>query len=160
MKHQIVKPGDVVATQMGTYQHWSIVTDQYCQFGKPKLISATRRNKTVREEPWDVVVGDRKTIVAELYPKFPVPEILARARSHIDSWEYSALTGNCEHFVAFVTGHEVKSSQVRAGVVGATVGVGLVNSISENPTFLKLLAGAVLVGGIAVLASGAKEREY
>lgn len=68
------------------------------------------------------------------------------------------MNSNCEHFVTAVTGFEIKSNQVQSGVAGALVGAGLVGGMSENPTFLKLLTGAVVVAGIAVIATGKAEK--
>ena len=128
VKHQITEAGNVVNTLMeepitglsipDIYGHYSIVSDQYCESGKPKLISARGYTDTVREEPWDEVVGNRVTVVVESFPKFSVSEILARARSKIESWNYqllseNCLSGNCEHFVTYVTEGQPKSAQVR-----------------------------------------------
>ena len=121
VKHQIIEAGNVVNTLMedpitglsDIYGHYSIVSDQHCESGKPKLISARRYTNTVREEPWDEVVGNRATVVVESFPKFSVSEILARARSEIGSWKYDTLFRNCEHFVTYVTEDQPKSAQVR-----------------------------------------------
>ena len=137
VKHQIIEAGNVVNTLMeeqktglkipGIYGHYSIVSNQYCESGKPKFISARDYTKIVREEPWDEVVGNRATVVIESFPKFSVSEILARARSKIGSWKYDMLSRNCEHLVTYVTEDQAKSAQVRkVGRVAMVVAAGAV----------------------------------
>ena len=147
-----VKPGHIVATDMGAYQHYSLVTDQKCDKGNWKLISATKRNGTVKEETWDSVVTGRTTYLADYVLTRPLSEVLADARSQIDKWDYEVLNRNCEHFVKWSTGMEISSSQVKAGGGGVLVGLGLVALLSEEPKALKFLTGAFLCAGIAVAA--------
>ena len=147
VKHQIIEAGNVVNTLMeeqiaglktpDIYGHYSIVSDQYCESGKPKLISARRHTKAVREEPWDEVVGNRVTVVVESFPKFSVSEILARARSEIGFWDYHMLFRNCEHFVTYATEGQKKSAQVRKLIRVATAvaeGVAAYSVLKESPT--------------------------
>lgn len=151
-------PGDVVVTNFTGYQHWSLVSDKLCDLGKPFLISATKRNGTVREEPWDTVTHGKETYVADVSYARPVSEVLAMARSQIDQWRYSLTSNNCEHFVKWVAGLEVSSKQVVLGVSGAVVGATAVGLIAEKPTTAKLLGGALVLGGLAVLTSKADKR--
>ena len=148
-----VKAGDLVVTQFGVYQHWSIVSDQLCLAGKNMLISATKRTGTVQEEPWDVVTQGKLTYVAKIATPKLVSQILDDARSKIGDWAYSVLDNNCEHFAKWASGLEFSSSQVNAGVGGAAIGAIGVAALSENPNALKILGGAVLLAGVAVLAS-------
>ena len=159
MKELTVKPGDVVVTNFGLYQHWSLVTDKICEFGNYMLISATQRNGTVQEEPWHVVTDGKETYVAQVQPIHSIQHVLRKARSEIGSWKYSVATNNCEHFVKWASGLEVTSTQVKAGVVGALVGVTAVAKLSENPKALKFLGGALAIGGLAVLSAKAVERK-
>lgn len=154
-----VKPGDVVVTQIGPYQHYSIVSDRICSLGKNMLISATKRMGTVQEEPWDVVTEGKKTHTIVLNTDKSVPEILAEARSQIGKWSYSLTQRNCEHFVKWSSGLKVSSTQVKGGFVGMAVGGVGVAALSENPKALKILAGMVIVGGLAVMASKAIEKK-
>ncbi|MCF6441061.1 hypothetical protein L1077_16615 [Pseudoalteromonas luteoviolacea] len=45
---------------------------------------------------------------------------------------------------------KLSSSQVTAGIGGALLGGLSVAALSENPTFIKVLGGAVLLGSVAV----------
>lgn len=159
MKEIVVNPGDVVVTNFGIYQHWSLVTDRVCELGNYMLISATKRNGTVREEPWHIVTGGKETYVARVETVRPVQEVLANARSQIGQWAYSVTDSNCEHFVKWASGLKMSSSQVKAGVAGSVAGVFAVATISENPKLLKFLGGALLIGGLAVLAAKVAEKK-
>ena len=158
MKRLEVMPGDVVVSNFGMYQHWSLVSDRVCRSGKPMLISATKRNGTVREEPWDVVTDGKDTYVAEFSANYAVQDVLANARSQIGQWVYSITDRNCEHFVKWASGLKVSSSQVKAGVGGAVVGATVVAALAENPKLIKFLGGALVLGGLAVLAAKAVEK--
>jgi len=154
-----VKPGDVVVTNFGIYQHWSLVTDKYCNLLKPMLISATKRNGTVQEEPWDVVTGGEYTYVVDAKHKKTITEVLRLARSQIGNWSYSVADNNCEHFVKWSTGLKISSTQVKNGVGGLALGAAIVGIVSEKPTALKFLGGALLVAGIAVAVTKAVEKK-
>ena len=154
-----VKAGDVVVSDFGLYQHWSLVTDRFCELGLPMLISATERNMTVQEESWEAVTQGKKTYVTELNYTKPLTEVLAEARSQIGQWSYSLTSKNCEHFVKWSTGLKVSSSQVKAGVGAAGATAAVLGLCSENPKVAKILGWSVLIGGLAVLASKALEKE-
>jgi hypothetical protein len=158
MNEIIVRPGDVVVTDFDFYQHWSLVTDRLCQQGKYMLISATSRNGTVKEEPWDVVTQGKHTYVADIETNKSVSNILSDARAQIGEWVYSVTSNNCEHFVKWSTGLKVTSKQVIAGTGGALVGVALVKDLSENPKFVKFLFGALIIGGVAIALTKASEK--
>jgi len=158
MQSLVVKPGNVVVTDFGLYQHWSLVTDRFCENGRNMLISATKRNGTVKEEPWDVVTQGKSTYVASVSYTTPVSEVLANARSKIGSWRYSVTDNNCEHFVKWASGLKVTSTQVKAGVGGAVTGAAVVGLVAENPKTLKFLGGALLLGGLAMYATRPKEK--
>ncbi|PVZ72320.1 lecithin retinol acyltransferase family protein [Pelagibaculum spongiae] len=158
MKELIVRPGDVVVTNFSIYQHWSIVTDKLCSLGNPILISATKRNGTVQEEPWHIVTDNKKTYVADMPMDIPISQLLANARSQIGKWEYSITSMNCEHFVKWASGLEVSSTQVVKGVSATAAGIAVAAAVSENPRLLKLLGIGIAIGGLAVLASRAVEK--
>lgn len=158
MKELNVQPGDIIATNFGIYQHWSLVTDRFCDYGNFMLISATKRNGTVQEEPWDIVTDGKESYVVESDINSSVSEMLTKARSQIGKWSYSVTERNCEHFVKWSTGLEVESTQVKAGVVGVAAGVSLVGLLSEKPTLLKFLTTTLVVAGIAIIASKAKQK--
>lgn len=159
MEYIPVNPGDVVVTNFGIYQHWSLVTDKICNQGKHMLISATKRNGTVKEEPWEVVTQGNHTYVAHMETTKPAYQIINDARMQIGKWVYSISENNCEHFIKYVSGLEVSSSQLKAGLGGALTGAALVGSLAENPKLIKFLAGALLVGGIAIATAKAMEKE-
>lgn len=159
MNEIVVNTGDVVVSDFGVYQHWSIVTDKLCSKGLPLLISATKRNGTVQEEPWEVVTNGKHTYVANIKYDRPVQEVLKLARSQIGSWKYSLIDNNCEHFAKWATGLDVSSTQVIAGASGALAGVAIIGTFSENPKFAKFLGGIVLIGGLAILATKAVEKK-
>lgn len=158
MNYLVVKAGDVVVTEFGIYQHWSIVSDRLCALGKNMLISATKRTGTVQEETWDCVTQGKYTYVVALNTKKSVSQILADARSQIGRWIYSVTGNNCEHFVKWSLGKEVSSTQVKAFVSGAIVGGIVAATLSEKPKTINVLGGAVLGAGLGVLATKA-ERE-
>jgi hypothetical protein len=154
----IVNPGDVVVSEFGSYQHWSIVSDKLCHQGKYMLISATKRTGTVKEEPWDIVTNGKRTYVTKLETNKSISEILFQARSQIDKWKYSVVSRNCEHFAKWSSGLKFSSSQVNAGVGGAIIGGVGVAALSENPSAVKILGGMVLIAGLAVLGAKAIDK--
>jgi hypothetical protein len=159
MKIMEVHAGDIVVSDFGVYQHWSIVSDVIGSNGFPKLISATKRNGTVQEESWDVVTQGKRTYVANVERERSVQEILKLARSKIGTWVYSVTDHNCEHFAKWASGLKVSSTQVVAGTSGAILGATIVGFYSEKPKAAKILGGAVLLAGLAVLASKATQQK-
>ncbi|MGF1805846.1 lecithin retinol acyltransferase family protein [Aliivibrio sifiae] len=139
-----VAPGDLIKSNFGGYDHWSIVSDSLCENGKFKLISATKRNGTVKEEEWDVVVNDKYTVVSNVESKYSPCETIANARSQIDSWKYSLFNNNCEDFVYWASGINISSKQVVGSVTGATIGTAAVALFSDKPTSSKLLFGGAI----------------
>lgn len=159
MDNLIVQPGDVVVTQFGLYQHWSLVSDRVCSLGKNMLISATKRTGTVQEEPWDDVTQGKHTYVVESNSNKSTDKKLSDARTQIGKWKYSVVDNNCEHFVKWCSGLNVSSSQVKAGVGGATIGGIAVATIAKKPTVVKILGGAAFIAGLAVVASKAVQKK-
>jgi hypothetical protein len=159
MNNIAAQAGDVVVTQFGLYQHWSLVSDRFCSLGKNMLISATKRTGTVQEESWDDVTQGKRTSVIVLNSEKSTYQKLSDARSQIGKWAYSVTENNCEHFVKWSSGLKVSSTQVKAGVGGALVGGVAVAALAENPKMIKILGGAVLLAGIAIMAAKATEKE-
>jgi hypothetical protein len=159
MNNLVVQAGDVVVTQFGIYQHWSLVSDRICALGKNMLISATKRTGTVQEEPWDDVTDGKHTYVAVSNSDKPISQILSDARSQVDNWAYSVKDNNCEHFIKWSSGLKVSSSQVKAGFGGAAFGAVAVAALAENPQAMKIVGGAVLLAGLAVMMSKAVEKK-
>jgi len=147
-----LRPGDLIMTSMGTYEHKSVVSDRRCPLGKPMLISATARTGTVREEPYDAVVMGRKTGYAQQQPNLPSHQVLEKARSQIGIWRYHLLTHNCEAFANWAGGLKVTSRQVNSTLSGAAISVCATKMICNNPRPAKLMLMA-LVGGTIGLAS-------
>jgi hypothetical protein len=157
MNNLVVQAGNVVVTQFGVYQHWSLVSDRVCSLGKNMLISATKRTGTVQEEPWDDVTQGKHTYIAVSNSNKSIAQILTDARSQIGSWVYSVSDNNCEHFVKWSSGLKVSSTQVKSGVGGALIGGVAVAALAENPKAIKILGGAALIAGLAIWATKAVE---
>ena len=116
----------IVVVQMGLYKHWALVTDKFHE-GKPMLISNTMRNGTVREEPWDQVVGANKYKIHFVRTNIPKKFLLERARSAINNVKYNLLDYNCEHFVNDIISGKANSVQVRSVLtIGGILMFGLV----------------------------------
>jgi hypothetical protein len=159
MNSIVVKAGDLVVTQFGVYQHWSLVSDRVCSLGKNMLISATKRTGTVQEEPWDDVTQGKHTYVAVSNSEKSISQTLQDARTQIGKWVYSVTDNNCEHFVKWSSGLKVSSTQVKSSIGGAAVGAVAVATLSETPKAMKILGGAVLLGGVALMLSKAVENK-
>ena len=158
MDSLIVNPGDVVVSDFGIYQHWSFVSDKICSRGKPMLISATKRNGTVKEETWDTVIQGKNTYITKVAKIKSASEILKAARSKIGKWKYAVKSNNCEHFVKWASGLEVTSTQVVNTTVGLITGAVLVGVVAENPKLEYFLGGAVVVAGIFLALTKASEK--
>ena len=158
MQSLLVSPGDVVVTDFGICQHWSFVSDAVCSRGKPMLISATKRNGTVKEETWDIVTQGKRTYITKTEKLKPALEILKAARSQIGKWKYSVESNNCEHFVKWASGLKVTSTQVVNTTVGAITGAVLIGTVAENPKFVHFVGGALLVGCIFLALTRAEEK--
>ena len=159
MNSVVVKAGDVVVTQFGVYQHWSLVSDRVCSLGKYMLISATKRTGTVQEESWDDVTQGKHTYLAVSNSEKSISQTLQDARTQIGNWTYSVTDHNCEHFVKWSSGLKVSSTQAKSGIGGAVVGAVAVATLAENPKAIKILGGAVLLGGLALMLSKAVEKK-
>ncbi|WP_417446395.1 lecithin retinol acyltransferase family protein [Kangiella sp.] len=155
MLNNTLKAGDIIVSDFGFYQHWSIVSDTFCDKGIPMLISATERNGTVKEEPWDIVTQGKHSYPIQARYIIPVNVALSLAKSQIGKWKYSVISSNCEHFVRWATRLNVSSTQVIAGTSGVAAGLLLVALFAKNPKLLKYLGGAVAIGAFAVLNSRA-----
>lgn len=158
MKKHKFQPGDVVVTNFNGYQHWSLVSDSKCTDGEYMLISATKRNGTVREEAFKEVTQGCFTYKADGFNTSSANLFaVSRARAFIGRWKYSVLTGNCEHFVNFIFYGEAKSKQVNNGIAGAMIVGGLVTFTSKNPRIGQLLLLSVLASCLFVYSSRANE---
>lgn len=159
MKDEKLSPGDVVVTNFGIYEHWSIVSDKKCDEGLPMLISATKRNGTVKEESWSKTTEGKDTRVVEIKSDKTVVQILDDARLEIGKWTYSLHSKNCEHFVNWSLGLKMESIQVNKAIFGSIIGCVLMAIGSKRPTLLKSLSGAILIGGLALATNKAVEKE-
>lgn len=147
-----LRPGKLILTSMGNYEHVSIVSDRRCPLGKLKLISATARTGTVMEEPYDTVVAGRKTGYAPRQPEQPSGVTLENARSQIGKSQYHLLIWNCETFANWAGGLKVTSRQVNGALSGAAFFVGVTKIVANEPSPLAYALMAV-VGGAIGLAS-------
>ncbi|PSU69815.1 hypothetical protein C9J22_13125 [Photobacterium phosphoreum] len=139
---QDFKPGLIVASDFGFYQHLSIVSDEISTDGKPFLISATKRNGTVKEEPWDIATQGKFTYLSDKQSNLSVAEILSNARSQIGKWHYSVRSSNCEHFSNWCLGLKVSSTQVVGASTGAVGGALLVKCCVDDPKPLDYILAA------------------
>lgn len=151
MKKLMFPPGATLVSNFNGYQHYSVASDRVAPDGQQYLISASRRNGTVAEEPMSTVTQGRYTYVADIPQYYAGNEIVAIARSFIGNWQYNLITDNCEHFAKLVSGNPAKSTQLVGCSASAALGYGLVKLYSENPTAAKIGAG-ILVGGLVGLA--------
>lgn len=159
MKKLLPCPGDIVVTTFGMYQHWSLVSDRKGPDGDYMLISATKRNGTVREEEWSVVTQGKPTYITRYRSEKPLTDVLETARGQIDEWHYSVARSNCEHFVKWATGLKLSSRQVRACIEGAVIGGVIAGLATRKPDWRNVLGGAVMAAGLAVVASRARKRK-
>jgi hypothetical protein len=105
------------------YRHKGIVSDRWYG-GKPMIISNSARSGGVHEEAWDVF-AEGNTVAVDGYPGgLPHFEVMSRAKSFISS-QYDLFRWNCEHFVAYAHGLQLKSPQVAATVAIATLCLGV-----------------------------------
>lgn len=121
----------LVIVHMGLYQHWALMSDRMMN-GKPMLISNTLRNGTVQEEPWDMVVGNRKFEVHNLQISTSPFIILAKARSFVNKVKYDLLQYNCEHFVREMITGVAKSTQVKRALTLGGITIGTLYLISKT----------------------------
>lgn len=156
------QPGDLVVTNFSGYQHWSIVSDRVCKNGQLMLISATKRNGTVKEEPYEVVTQGAYSykVTGLAFARLP-SEVISLARTFENKWNYSLLSANCEHFARYIACGEYKSEQVSNGV-SASLFVGTAISLAiEKPKAGMLLLLTALAGVTAVyLSKGESSGEY
>ena len=146
---QSIKAGDIVVSDFDLYEHYSVVSDEISTDGKPFLISATKRNGTVKEEPWDIATQGKYTYPSDKKSNLSAAEILSNARSQIGKWSYSLIDSNCEHFSNWCLGLKVSSTQIVGASAGAVSGVLLVKCCADNPKPLDyILAGfaGILIG--------------
>lgn len=116
---QMLNPGDVIRIPCGLYDHLAIVSDK-TEYGRPYLISCSHRTGEVREELWDVVVGNQRWRHVGAIGSNNPAEILRRARSKIGS-RWDLFSWNCEHFVNWACGQPSTSPQLTAAIVGLSV---------------------------------------
>lgn len=159
MKEIKVKPGDVVATNFGLYQHLSLVSDRLCENGKHMLISATNRTGTVKEESWNKTTQNRYTYRVNKSSTKDATDILHDARSKINVWKYSISNRNCEHFVNWSLGLKMESAQVTNTIVAGLAGLAFSALVSKKHSLLKHTVIAASVAGLALVSTQAQKKE-
>ena len=154
MKKNDYRPGEVIVTDFLGYQHWSIVSDRKCDDNQYKLISATRRNGTVKEEKFDTVTQGRHSYkVGDIGKPEDFLFLIDRARGWIGQWDYSILSANCEHFVNLIRLDKAKSRQLENTLLCSAITLMLVSASSKKISVSSMLCLLVISGGIAVYAS-------
>lgn len=145
-------PGSIVAINCGSFTHYALVSDTLGYDGFPKLIGASNRTRTVREESWTNIIAGQAYKVIDNPGHLSVYQVLSRARSAIDKWKYSVLDNNCEHFVNWASGLPKSSKQVAAGAgCGIALG-GLAYAMSKNNRGWKSLVAAAIGAYLGVQA--------
>lgn len=111
---------NIIKIDMGIYDHWALETNTLYE-GKPTLISNTSRNKTVREESWGKVVGNRpyKRIVVKTNE--PAYLVLSKARAAIGKIKYCLFSYNCEHFIREILTGTAESKQLQRAFWGISL---------------------------------------
>lgn len=132
-------PGSIVAINCGSFTHYALVSDTLGYDGFPKLIGASNRTSTVREESWTNIIAGQAYKVIDNPGHLSVYQVLSRARSAIDKWKYSVLDNNCEHFVNWASGLPKKSKQVASAIGWAATLATLTYVLSEDNRTLKTL---------------------
>ena len=119
-------PGTIIAVKYPMYKHFAIVSDRnYVKNSAymPMLISLSHRTGTVKEEPWDIVVGDKSIELSSIAGQYSSSQVLSRARICMNqNMRYNLLYFNCEHFVRYTHGLPIESIQVKRTLYGAIVG--------------------------------------
>lgn len=152
----VMKPGDVIISEMGGYQHWSIVSDRFGLDGNYMLISASKRTGTVREEPWDDVVGERRFWVDAASDRHSGLRAVERARKQIGVWSYSVTMRNCEHFANFARDLCVSSKQVKGVMACAGMGMTLA-AMSNHKVSFGMIMAAGAIAGLGLYFSGRRK---
>lgn len=135
-------PGDIVVTNFGSYQHYSIISDRCDASGQFMLISATSRNGTVLEESFETVTQGKHSYIAKIESSLDAEQRLARARAQCQRWSYHLVNANCEHFAHWVLGEKAQSKQVKLALRGVSYGVTIASLILKKPSPTKLVLSA------------------
>lgn len=107
-------PGTVVSVNLGLITHLGIVSEN------ATVISASRKSGMVVEQvPHDFSEGNPISVIGYLGELSPL-EVIERAREKIGE-PYDLFRNNCEHFVTWVHGLEVRSPQVAKALIAASV---------------------------------------
>lgn len=141
-------PGSTLAVDCGAFTHYAIISDQLGPDGMPKLISASKRTGTVKEETWSDVISNEKTKILPFVGTLTAEEVLSKARSRIGSWVYSVLSFNCEHFVNWCNNLPFTSKQITTSAslasIGAIIGYNMPKEHKTIGTIVGIAAGVLL----------------
>lgn len=140
-------PGSTLAVDCGAFTHYAIISDQIGPDGMPKLISASKRTGTVKEEIWTDVISNEKTKILPFVGTLTAEEILSKARSRIGSWVYNVLSFNCEHFVNSCNNLPFTSKQITASASFASIGA----IIGYNMPKEHKVVGTIVGIGVGIL---------
>jgi hypothetical protein len=141
-------PGSTLAVDCGVFTHYSIISDQLGPDGMPRLISASKRTGTVKEETWSDVISNEKIKILPLIGTLTAEEILSKARSRIGNWVYSVLNFNCEHFVNWCNNLPFTSKQITTSAslasMGAIIGYNMPKEHKVVGTIVGIAVGVLL----------------
>lgn len=116
---RILQIGSVLEIAFPFYRHRGIVTGAD-SLGRPLVTANSAKRGGVCEEPLaDFLEGSTYRLIE--VPSFEqVPMILVRAKQKLGT-RYSLVDWNCDHFVEWAMGREVKSDQLRGWVAVASL---------------------------------------
>lgn len=111
-----------------TVNHVGLVSRRFDQHGLPYIYNASKRSGAVKLDPWDVfTLGTGSADILDIQGTLSESEILRRAHSRLDE-PWDLWSANCEHYVRWCHGLDVKSPQLRFGV-GLALGVTVVGAL-------------------------------
>lgn len=141
-------PGDIIAVDCKTFTHYAVTSNVIGKDGFHRLIGASQRTGTVREEDWSTVVGHRQIKIITNPGILSPEQILTKARSQISRWIYSLTSNNCEHFVNWSLGLPKNSKQVTSAVLFGSLAYAAVYALASDgkgwKALLGLAAGALI----------------
>lgn len=110
-----LKIGSIVSTDRTFYPHVGIIASKD-RDGRITVISNSNSRGCVVEETLAEFLGGGDLRIDGYPSSLPPHAVLARARAKIGS-PYSLINFNCEHFVRYVHGLEIKSPQLTTGIM-------------------------------------------
>ncbi|MCG8094859.1 MAG: lecithin retinol acyltransferase family protein [Candidatus Thiodiazotropha endolucinida] len=111
-----LQPGTIVSVAVGPITHFGIVSDR-ADFGRPKIISTSKRTGQVAEEKAETFANGGKIKLHGYPSQLPPFVVLRKARNKLGT-KYDVFNWNCEHFVRWAHGLKPESPQLRVAIFG------------------------------------------